>query len=112
MQLNNMDCTVYICFFSILALIMSSLSLFIWQTGILHVCLKMVALILIIIAFFFCQRQIKYLWKFETNQKENQLEGVVVEDLQHHLKMNLIGNYLFLIFLMVCVLFFLKTLLF
>ena len=106
MHLNEKDGTIYICFFAIFALIVSGISLFVWRNGIITFLLKLFAIALIILAIFFSQRQIRYLLDFESVQEQQQL---AIDDLRHHLKMNLFGNYLFLIFLVVCVLFVLKT---
>ena len=106
MHLNEKDKTIYICFFSLFALIVSGVSLFVWRNGIITFLLKIFAFVLILIAMFFSQRQIQYLLDFESIQEQQQL---AIDDVRHHLKMNLFGNYLFLIFLVVCVLFVLKT---
>jgi hypothetical protein len=107
MQLIEKDVTIYICTFAVVALIISGVSLFLLRRGFWNICLKFIAIGFVVVAFFFSRKQISHLLEFEKLQDEQQAS---LDDLRSHLKLNLIGNYLFVAFLFFCFLFLLRSL--
>ena len=106
MQIQEQDVTVYICALTITILILFFITHVFRFSVFSTFCIKAIALGLIVVVFFLNKKQIQSLSDFANIQKEQQQES---SDIFRHTEMNLFYNYLFIAFLVVCVLYLIKS---